>query len=235
MRNISWNKDTYKEFINYLYSLQDLKYRDFHSSLGIEKNYLIGVRTPLLKKIAKEISLGDYNAFIKYNNHQTYEEILIHGLIIGYIKVDFEKIQTMILEFIPYIDNWALCDLMCSNLHIWSNNTKIGIKFVKLLLKSKNQWYKRVGIVLLIDYYVNDDYIDIILDYFKDYNTDEYYVMMAVAWLLSICYIKYPKRTSKLLESKVLGKTLQNKTIQKIRESKRIEQEIKDALSSWRK
>jgi Asp-tRNA(Asn)/Glu-tRNA(Gln) amidotransferase A subunit family amidase len=86
MKNINWNDETYQNFIDYLYSLQDLKYRDFHSSLGINKDYLIGVRTPLLKKIALDISKGDYNAFFKYNKHNTYEEIIKNSRSEGFGK-----------------------------------------------------------------------------------------------------------------------------------------------------
>ena len=234
MKNINWNDDTYQNFIDYLYSLQDLKYRDFHSSLGINKDYLIGVRTPLLKKIALDISKGDYNAFFKYNKHNTYEEIIIHGFIIGYLKDDFETIISLLNKYVTYIDNWALCDLICSNLHIWGNNTKNGLKFIKMALNSQNPWFNRVGIVLLLDYYINDEYIDYILDLVKDYKTDNYYVMMALAWLISICYIKYPNKTSDLLKNKILDKEIQNKAIQKIRESKRINQGIKKELLKWR-
>lgn len=234
MKNIVWDKESYQEFLKYLYSLQDLKYRDFHSSLGINKKYLIGIRTPILKKIALDISKGDYNGFIKLNRHETYEEIIIHGLIIGYLKVDFNTVVALLEDYIPYIDNWALCDLVCSNLHIWNKNTKTGLTFIKKALKSKNQWYKRIGIVLLLDYYINDDYIDYILNTFETYHSDEYYVIMAIAWLLSICYIKYPDKTIKLLKKKVLKKEIQNKTIQKIRESNRVSKDIKQEILKWR-
>lgn len=234
MKNIKWNKATYQEFIEYLYSLQDLKYRDFQASLGIEKNYMIGIKTPILKNIAKEIAKGDYNTFISLNTHQTYEEIAIHGFIICYIKEDFDTIKDKLQEYIEYIDNWALCDLICCNLHIWSSNTKNGLKFIRKALKSKNTWIKRVAIVLLLNYYINDEYINMILDIFKDYNTEEYYVLMASAWLLSFCYIKYPDKVKGLLLSKKLNQNLQNKTIQKIRESNRITKEEKNIIKGWR-
>ena len=113
-------------------------------------------------------------------------------------------------------------------------DTKTGLTFIKKALKSKNQWYKRIGIVLLLDYYINDDYIDYILNTFETYNSDEYYVIMAIAWLLSICYIKYPDKTIKLLKKKVLKKEIQNKTIQKIRESNRVSKDIKQEILKWR-
>lgn len=234
MKNIIWNKTTYQKFIEYLYSLQDLKYRDFHSSLGININYLIGIRTPILKTLAHDISLGDYKNFIKYNNHNTYEEIIIHGFIIGYLNIEFNDITNLLEDYIQYIDNWALCDLVCSNLHIWNKNTKQGLKFIKKALNSKNIWFNRVGIVLLLNYYINDEYIDYILNNTKNYKCNDYYVIMAVSWLLSICYIKYPNKTGNLLKNKVLVKEIQNKTIQKIRESKQISKEKKQEILKWR-
>lgn len=234
MKNINWNEKSYNEFVEYLFSLQDLKYREFHSGLGINKNYLIGVRTPILKKIAKNISLGDYNSFIEYNKHNTYEEILVHGLILGYLEVEFETVLNLFKKFIIYIDNWALCDLVCANLRIWNKNTKTGLKFVKWALNSKNQWYNRVGVVLLTNYYINDDYIEYILNTIKNYKTNDYYVIMGIAWLLSTCYIKYPTKTEILIKSNVLDKKIQNKTIQKIRESLRIDNKTKQDILKWR-
>lgn len=234
MKKINWNKETYQQFVEYLYTLQDLKYRDFHSGLGINKEYLIGIRMPQLKKIAKDISMGDYKSFIKYNTHATYEERMIHGLIIGYIKEEFSSIQTLLIDFIPYIDNWALCDCVCGNLKIWNKNTNNGLNFIKKTLKSQNNWYKRVGVVLLLNYYINDKYIDTIISIFQDYNSDDYYVMMAIAWLLSMCYVNYPDKIIQLLSSKKLDKIIQNKTIQKIKESRRVTREEKEQLNKWR-
>lgn len=234
MRNVVWNKESYKEFIEYLYSLQDLKYRDFHSGLGVNKDYLIGIRTPELKKIAKEISLGDYQSFINFNTHNTYEERLIHGFVIGYIKEDFKTTQQLLLDFMPYIDNWAICDLVCSNTKIWAKYTREGLNFINMALKSKNIWYNRTGFVLLLNYYLNDEYIDTVLDLCSNYKTDEYYVIMAIAWTISICYIKYPSKTIIVLKNKKLSKEIQNKAIQKIRESNRVNDKEKENLKSLR-
>lgn len=234
MKNIKWDEKEYSKFIEYLYSLQDIKYREFHSGLGINKDYLIGIRTPILKKIARDISKGDYIGFIKCNTHNTYEEIIIHGFIIGYLRCDFNDIINLLNDYITYIDNWALCDLVCSNLHFWSNNTKSGLKFIKRALKSKYVWFNRVGFVLLLDYYINDDYIDFIIREVTSYKTDDYYVIMSIGWLISMCYIKYPIKVQKLLESRILEKKVQNKAIQKIRESKQIDEKIKKELLKWR-
>ena len=87
------------------------------------------------------------------------------------MRCDFDDIINLLNDYITYIDNWALCDLVCSNLHFWSNNTKSGLKFIKRALKSKYIWFNRVGFVLLLDYYINDDYIDFITYNCDDINT----------------------------------------------------------------
>lgn len=228
------NKKDYNEFLNNLYKLQDIKYKEFHSGLGISNDYLIGIRVPVLKDIAKDISKKDYISFIKYNTHNTYEEILIHGLIIGYIKEDFNIILNLFKDYIKYIDNWALCDIVVANLHIWKKNIKEGLNFVIWCLKQEYEWYKRVGYVLLLDYYINNEYLDTIFLLCDKYQSNDYYVKMAIAWLISICYIKYPNETLIYIKCNKLDKWAHNKAIQKIRESKRVNKETKNMLLEWR-
>lgn len=230
-----WSKKKYQKFIKELEQLGDEQYKKFTSNLGINEEYLIGVRTPELKKMAKAISKEDYLNFIKLNTHNTYEERLIHGLLIGYIKTDFDTIKCLLWEFIPYIDNWALCDLTIANLHIWNNYTKEGFSFVKRCLNSKNEWYQRVGFIILLNYYINDDYIDQILDICSHYITEQYYVKMAIAWLISICYIKQKDKTLYFLKNNDMNYWIQNKSIQKIRESTRVSKIEKDELLKWKK
>lgn len=94
----------YNEFIKYLYSFQDLKYREFHKKLILTDD-LIGIRTEILKRIAKEISKKDYKAFIKNNRHILYEENIIHGLLLGYLKLDFNDLKILIDDFLTFINN----------------------------------------------------------------------------------------------------------------------------------
>lgn len=230
-----WNKNKYDVLINVLKSKEDLEYKKFHSGLGIESDYLIGIRVPELKKIALNISKTDYNSFIKYNTHKTYEEIIIHGLLIGYLKEDFYIILDLFKDYINYIDNWALCDNPVANLHIWRKNQDNGYFFVIECLNSSNSWINRVGFVILLDYYINNLYIDKILDICDKFVTEEYYVKMAIAWLISICYIKYPSKTYKFLENNKMSSWIQNKSIQKIRESLRVSKEDKDNLLKLKK
>ena len=224
------NINNYKELLNYLNSIKDEKYKQFHSKLLKNDNIkLLGVRTPKLKEIAKYLSKKDYQEYIN-TKHNTYEECIIHGLILGYLNIEFESLLKQIDKFIPYIDNWATCDLTVSNLKQFKKNQEQGYKYINKCLKSKNIWKQRVGVVLLNSYYINDNYIDNILELLPTIKTNEYYLEMAIAWCLSTCYIKYPNKIIVTLKNNELEKTIHNKTIQKIIESTRVSIEEKDKL-----
>ena len=195
LETFDWNN--YKEFINYLFSLQDKKYRDFHFKLLKNDNIkLIGIKTPILKKIALSISKGNYLDFIKNNKHEYYEETLIHGLIIS----NTNNID-LLNDYLKYIDNWAVNDIVASSMKYFKKNQENGFILIKDYISSKNNWIVRFGYVLLLNYYINDLYIDEIIKLIKKCNNSDYYVKMAVAWLISICFIKYKYKTIKLFEN----------------------------------
>lgn len=229
------NINSYDEFIEYLYSFQDLKYRDFHKKLILTDN-LIGVRTPDLKRIAKSIARSDYKTFFKLNKHELYEENIIHGLVLGYLKLDFDNLRPFIEEFLPFIDNWAVCDITAANLDIFKKSKTKDICFneIKKYISDNNPWINRFGYVLLLDYFIEEDYIDEIFKLCENYK-DEYYVKMAIAWLISTCYIKYKGRTLTFLKNNKLDDWTYNKAIQKIIESTRISKEDKRVLRGMKR
>ncbi|MBQ9182002.1 MAG: DNA alkylation repair protein [Bacilli bacterium] len=231
--SIAWNEENYKKFVDYLYSLQDLNYREFHNKLNKNTLNLIGIRTPLLKNIAKVISKGNYLEFIKINKHSTYEEIIIEGLVIGYIKSDFKSVLELVNNFIPLIDNWAVNDVVCANLKCFKKYQKEGFVDIKKYLSSSNPWSIRFGIVLLLDHYINDDYINELMKIIKSIKNTNYYVTMANAWLISICFIKYPDITINLFINNELDNETNNKAIKKIKESLRVDKKTKLFLSNY--
>jgi 3-methyladenine DNA glycosylase AlkD len=220
------NKE-YQKILNFLKKEADLEYRNFHKKLlKNDKINVLGVRTPILKKIAKEISKGDYKSFIKLNSHNTYEETVIHGLILGYIKVSEEELFKLIDEFLCFNNNWAVNDITCANLKAFK---KISFDKVLKYINSDNPWIIRFGLVLILDYYINEENIDKIF-ILCDNISGDYYVKMANAWLISICYIKFPNKTFKFLKSCKLDKFTFNKTISKICDSYRVTEEKKNKL-----
>lgn len=215
-----------------LYDYQDLKYLEFHKKILNNDNIcIIGVRVPTLRKIAKEMVINNNLEYL-YKNKKYYEEIMIHGLILGYLKLPFNELLEKLDEFIPLVDNWAICDTVCSNLKIFKKNLDEGFIYINKLLKSNDEFTVRFGLVLLLDYYINDEYIDEILDICVNICNDKYYILMANAWLLSICYIKYKDKTLNLLNNYLLDYTLKKKTIYKICDSNRVLKKDKIFLKS---
>lgn len=218
----------YEDFLNELYSLQDLKYKEFHSKL-IMSDKLIGVRTSELKRIAKVIARSNYKEFFKANKHELYEENIIHGLTLGYLNLEFNDLKPYIEEFVPYIDNWAVCDGTVVNLKVFNKNKQLGFIEIKKYLKDVNPWINRFGYILLLDYYIEEEYIDEIFKLCENYK-DHYYVKMGIAWLISMCYIKFKGRTLTFLKKNKLDVWTHNKAIQKIIESYRVTEDDKKML-----
>lgn len=231
--NQKWTKQTYNKFIKELYNNQDIEYQNFHKKLlNNDDITLIGIRVPTLRKIAKEIAKNDYLGYIKYCTHQTYEENTIHGLILGYIKVEPNTLLKLIDDFLPYNNTWATNDITTGNLKIFK---KLPIETTYKYLKSENPWEIRFALTLLLSHYINEKNIDIILKICDHIKNDDYYVKMANAWTLSICYIKHKDKTLKYLKNNNLDKFTFNKTISKICDSYRVKKEDKEYLKTLRK
>ena len=228
----SWNKDSYKEFIEYLFDIRDIKYRDFHSGLGVGNN-VIGVRTPALKRIAKDISKGNYIKFLELLKEDYYEEVTLYGLIVCNIKEIEESIKYLDI-YKNKINNWASSDLFCSNYKIVNKYKDYFWEYINTNISSSNLWIRRMCFVLIISYYIEDKYLDYIFKLCDKYNTTYYYVQMAVAWLISICFIKYRDRTLEYIKNNRLDDFTFNKAISKIRDSYRVSYEDKMYLNSLR-
>ena len=227
----TWVPEDYDIFINYLMSLKDENYQLFHSRLLKNDNIeVIGIRTPILKEIAREISKGNYETFISQIKHLYYEEDVIYGLMIGYLKIPFTDILNFLDNFIPFVNNWSTNDLVCANMKIFKKNLDNGFKYILKLLDSKEPWKIRFGLVLLLDFYINDDYIDKVITICNSIKSNEYYIIMANAWVISICYIKYKNKTMILLKENNLDDFTFNKAIQKIIESNRISKAEKEEI-----
>lgn len=231
-RSEKMDKNSYTTFLNKLVEMHDPTYKKFQEGLFKEDVSMIGVRTPLLKDFAKKIAKEDFDSFIKCNRHIYYEEKVLHGLLLGYVKMDFKKLLDYIWEFLPYNDNWAVNDLTCANLKVFKKNREEGFPFIRRCLSSSHPWYIRFGLILLLDHYMEDTYIDTILKICDSIKNDDYYVKMANAWLLSICFINFREKTLSYLESNHLDTWTYNKTISKVCDSYRVSKEDKELLKS---
>lgn len=228
----TWKKEDYDNFIKYLFEIRDIDYRDFHSGLGI--NDVIGIRTPVLKNIAKEISKGNYIEFLSLMENNYYEEITLYGFIVCNIK-DFDISVLYLDKYKDRINNWASCDLFCSGYKIIKKNKDYFWKYINNNINSDNLWIRRLCFVFILSYYVEDKYLDDIFMLCDKYNTFDYYVEMAVAWLISICYIKYGDKTLEYIKNNKLNDFTHNKVISKIRDSYRISKGDKEFLNGLKR
>lgn len=231
--NYKITNQNYEIFLKELNSLQDKKYQQFQQKL-VPNEKIIGIRVPILRKIAKNIAHETGRDFLKIVKHDTYEECLLHGLVIGYLKEDFETTLNSLKDFLPYNHNWAVNDITVSNLKIFKKNLDLGLTFINTII-NQDDWKIRFALVLLLNYYVLDKYIDVVINYSKNINSTNYYVIMANAWLISVCYIKQKAKIEPLLLSNSWNLETTKKAIQKIKDSYRVNKEDKIKLSNYLK
>ncbi|WP_343003352.1 DNA alkylation repair protein [Clostridium sp. 2218st1_F5_2218SCRN_220325] len=218
-----------------LFELSDDKFKTFHSRLCPNTDNIIGVRLPLLRQLAKEIAKGDWRNFLSNSKEEYYEEILINGLVIAYAKCDVEERLNYIESFVPKIDNWAICDSFCNTLKFVNKNKEIMWEFIQSYLKSYNEFEIRFAVVIILNYYITEDYIDLVLKTLDNIKHDGYYVKMAVAWAISMCFIKFEEKTMAYLKDNSLDDFTYNKSLQKICESLRIDKNTKELIKSMKR
>ncbi|MNM76541.1 DNA alkylation repair enzyme [compost metagenome] len=216
-----------------LLGLVDQEYQKFSTALipNIDKDTVLGVRLPELRKIAKSLAKDDWRAYLQealnYPEKEYFEEIMIQGMLIGYLKADIEEILQYVGDFVPKINNWSVCDSFCIGLKFTNKNKDKVWSFLKPYLSSTQEYELRFGIVMLLNFFVDEEHIDEVLRLLNHIEHDGYYVKMAVAWALSISFIKLPEQTMVLLRDNSLDDFTYNKALQKITESYRIDQDTK--------
>lgn len=224
------------KILKHLFELQDKKYKEFHSSLCPNVDNIIGVRIPELRKLAKQIAKENPKEFIENPvKKQYYEEIMLEGFVIGYMKATLEGKLHYLDNFIPKIDNWAVCDCTASTLKFIDKYKKEVWEYMQKYINSKKEFEKRFAIIILMDYYLTDEYIDKVLEIYNKIDSDQYYVQMGIAWAISVCFVKYREKTRKFLDNNNLSTFTYNKSIQKIIESTRVDKETKEELKKIKK
>ena len=223
---------------NDLENLADGKYKKFQSGLCPETENILGIRVPVLRNYAKELC-KNFSTQDLLNNIEDdfYEEIMLQGMIIGFDKsVDWQEKRKCIEEFVPKIDNWAVCDVFCAGLKFTKKYKKEMWTLINEYTKSDEEFELRFAIVMILDYYIEEEYVKKIFEIFNQIKSEKYYVKMAIAWAISICLIKYYEETMEFLKNKSeLDAWTYNKAIQKAIESYRITDEHKKELRSMKK
>ena len=221
-----------------LIQMSDSKYKSFHSNLCPGISNILGIRVPNLREYAKKIiKKYSFEELINNIDDEYYEEIMLQGMLIGLnSKEDFNVIKKYIEDYIPKIDNWAICDTFCAGLKIVNQNKENMWDFIKQYLDSDKEFYLRFAIVIILDYYIEEKYLEEIFRIFNNIQSEYYYVKMAIAWAISICLIKYYDKTINYLENNSkIDKWTYNKSLQKAIESYRITKDQKELLKNIKK
>lgn len=220
----------YQDLINELKDLGNEEYLNFTKKLSNSNKIIIGVNLPTLKTYAKKIDIDEY---LKYYQGIYFEEIMIYGLSLGYLK-EKEDLATYMFSYSKEIDNWSLCDSPASNMKLIKKHNDYFIKNIEILLNDKDEFVIRFGLVLLLFHYVNEKYIDYILNVCVTFKSDKYYINMAISWLLCECFIKFQSKADKYINKEYLDKFVLNKTISKICDSYRVDKGVKIDLKKRR-
>ena len=217
-----------------LFEMQDTGYRDFQRRLmpDIPKEKVIGVRTPALRKLAKELAgAEEAAAFISQLPHKYYEEDNLHTFLICEMK-DYDDCMAEVERFLPYIDNWATCD--CFTPKVFKKHRAEVYEKIKQWLGSAETYTVRFGIVTLMDY-LKTDFEKQMLSLVADIRSEEYYINMATAWYFSMALVWQYNAALPYLPEERLDKWTHNKSIQKATESRQIDDKTKEYLRTLKR
>lgn len=217
-----------------LEELAEEKYRKFSSSLTPGKENILGVRLPLIRKMASKIVKGDWRHYLEQATEDSMEEVLLQGFVIHACHADLEEKLTLAADFIPKIDCWPVCDSFCSGFKTDMKSRERVWQFIQPYFKSEKEYEIRFGVVMLL-HYLQQQYAPTAFAHFDQIKHEGYYVKMAVAWVISMYFVHLPDLTMKYLRQNDLDDFTYNKALQKITESFRVDEEIRKEIKSMKR
>lgn len=210
-----------------LEAMSEKAYRQFTASLLPGVDHILGVRLPALRRLAKKIADDDWRAYLETEHGDSFEEIMLQGMVLGYADApDDERLQR-ISDFLPLIDNWSVCDSFCIGLKFARRNRQEVWDFLQKYIQSQKGFEVRFAVVMLLDHYICDEYIDAVLHSLAQVVHPGYYVKTAVAWAAAECYADYTENTWQWLCHTELDPFILRKTVQKISESRKVDTDRK--------
>lgn len=235
--------------------LAEPSYQQFSSKLLPGTERIAGIRLPLLRKLAKQQLKKDWRAYLeevlelpeplkssKYSKssealdalakEELFEEIMFQGMLIGYAPLGLEERFSFLDRFIPKIDNWSVCDSVCTTMKFAKEYPKETWDFLQKYVHSEKEYEIRFAVVMYINYFIREDYFRGVLKELNEIRHPAYYVKMAVAWAVSMCYVFNTEETEAFLETCGLDDFTYNKSIQKIIESRQVDRQEKERLKS---
>lgn len=226
-----------------LLQLAEADYKNFSASLipGVER--FLGIRLPKLRQMTKRIQKEGRDSYlIQYWDEVNespdglyFEEDMLCGMLIATGKMPLEERREELNRFVSRIHNWSVCDSCCVTCKFMKRDQEYWYGFLLEQLERGEEFSIRFGLVNLLDHFVNEAYVDRVLKECEKMNHPGYYAKMAAAWAVSVCFAKYPETTEQFLKQNRMDDWVQNKSIQKIRESYRVDKEAKDRILAYRR
>lgn len=212
--------------------------KEFAESLHPGIEHVLGIRVPALRKLAAEIAKGDWQGYLRTAGTYYMEERMLQGMVIGCLKPDdADAYLTLVARFVPLINSWSVCDTFDfagKQRFVDKHKERVWL-FLERWMRSDKEYEIRFGVVMAMAHYIDKDYIGKVLQWMDRIAHEGYYAKMAVAWALSVCYVKFPEETMKLLRCNHLDDFTYNKALQKITESYRVGAEEKSIVRGMRR
>lgn len=224
----------YTEFLEHLKSFAEPDFAAFQRRL-IPGETILGVRTPRIRAIAKQIAKSDWRRFLADARDDTLEEVEMQGLVIGAAKTDYDEALKYAASFVPKIKSWASCDICGSSFKFLQKEPERSFEFLKAYLSDEREFAVRFGVTLLMEFFTTEEFLGRLFKLYDQVHHDGYYVKMAVAWAVSLCFVRFPEPTMEYLKTCRLENWTYNKALQKITESNRVDAEQKRIVRAMKR
>ena len=226
---------TREELLKELFSFEDEERADFNAKICGGKRKHLGVRIPVLRKIAKRETAIGTERFLSVLGDEYYEEAMLRGIAVMGAKIPFNEKEKAIFDYIPYVDNWALVDSPAATLKIRPKEENEYLLLVEDLIADDREFAVRTAFVILLDYYVKEEFLEYIFSTADNVPAERYNVSMAVAWLIAVCAAKYPVQTENYLKRTKIDDLTYNRAVRKICDSFRADKQYKERLQLTRR
>lgn len=235
-----------KEVLKKLWECRDTSYKEFNDRIANCPTVpTLGVRVPELRRIAKEAAKEDWREYLDemerdwrggQETGEFHEEHTVWGILIGLARMDREERTRRLDRWVPGCLSWADCDICAATLKFMKKDREYWYDYAVRWLSAPQPFAARFAIVSLMDHFVEEEYIDRLLPIFSgSYGQEEYYIRMAQAWALSVCFVKFREKTLEILQNSPMDDWIRNKAIQKCRESYRVSPEDKELLKALKR
>ena len=230
-----WKPFSLEKLKERLRGLADPGYQAFHSKLIPGTENVLGVRTPKLRALAREIQKGDWETFLGENDRTWYENDILQALVTAGAKMEPQERLSRIRDFLPRIENWAVCDIFCGSLKDADRYPELYWEFLQPYFQSRQPYELRFAVVMLLSHFVKKEYLEQSYRLLDRVRHEDYYVRMGVAWAVSIYFVHYPEETLAYLRDSRLDDWTYNKALQKITESYRVSPEGKAQIRAMKR